>query len=179
MGFRFQKTEDHNKLGTSAVAFTWNSARNLWCIYAQTQIYIFSFSLAAISKFLGRYMTNHIEYFSRTWVTFHNITSRRSLHILFFCNYNKNSYSLAAMKFRAVYEYGGIYCIDVTSLCFAMRRYIYNFTQLSLRSCCSILLRKNRNIILFITAKEKWWGYWCNVSCEKRSVLAHLYTRYP
>ena len=81
-----KKTEDHNKLGTSAVAFTWNSASNLWCIYAQTQIYIyiFSFSLAAISKFLGRYMTNHIEYFARTWVTFHNITSRRSLHILFF-----------------------------------------------------------------------------------------------
>lgn len=116
-------------------------------------------------------MTNHIEYFARTWVTFHNITSGQPHTFFSSGGYNKNSYSLAAMKSRAVYEYGGIYCIGVTSLCVAMRRYIYNFTQLSLCSCCSILLRKNRNIILFITAKEKWWGYWCNVSCEKKKCI--------
>lgn len=122
-------------------------------------------------------MTNHIEYFARTWVTFHNITSGQPHTFFSSGGYNENSYSLMAMEFRAVYECGGIYCIDVTSLCFAMRRYIYNFTQLSLRSCCSILLRKNRNIILFITAKEKWWGYWCNVSCEKKKCIgASLHT---
>ena len=121
-----KKTEDHNKLGTSAVAFTWNSASNLWCICTQIHIhiYIFSFSLAAISKFLGRYMTNHIEYFARTWVTFYNITSGQQHTFFSSGGYNKNSYSLAAMKFRAVYKCGVIYCIDVTSLCVAMRRYI-------------------------------------------------------
>lgn len=63
-----QKTEDHNKLGTSAVA----SKEKIWsnfqrvCTQIHIHIYIFSFPLAAISKFLGRYMTNHIEYFART-----------------------------------------------------------------------------------------------------------------
>ena len=107
-----QRTEDHTKLGTSAVASKVKIRSNFRRVCTQIHIYIFSFSFSGnlkISRTIYDWPHGMFRQYMYDFLQHH---FREITHILFFCGYNEKS------------ECGRIYCIPVTSLYFAMRKHI-------------------------------------------------------